>query len=129
MKSNVYGGKGNQGPGDISFHKHNHGIAQGLSHRNMPPDTSSQKCKKYLFAFHSYSQFPRGQPCIKIGYLATCLRCMNVNVTLDFFDYDNPPGSWPLWYERKINVSKLNVVLHVYYMYTEKFYDQLTNSS
>ena len=55
MKSNAYGGKGNQGPGYISFHKHNHKIAQGLSQRNMPPDTSSQKCKKVIILHFTHT--------------------------------------------------------------------------
>ena len=56
--------------------------------------------------------------------LAVCLTRMDVDVTVDLFKYDNPPDSWPIWYEQKIKDS--NVVLCII---TKNFYHQLTNGN
>ena len=55
--------------------------------------------------------------------LGVTLRRMKVDVTLDLFEYDTPPNSWPLWYEQKIKES--DVVLCII---TENFYQQLINN-
>ena len=122
QKVNAYGGKSNQGPEDIPFHKHNHEISQGFSHRNMPPDASGQMHKKvFILHFTNTEHSLETNPVLK---LATCLRRMDVNVTLDLFEYDNRIDNWLVWYERKINES--DVVLCII---TENFYDQLTNGN
>ena len=59
-------------------------------------------------------------PVLKLGM---ALRRMQVDVTLDFFEFDNPPNSWALWSEQKISES--DVVLCII---TENFYHKLTNN-
>ena len=55
--------------------------------------------------------------------LGVCLRNYHVDVTLDLFERDNPPNSWPMWYEENIRASE--VVLCII---TEHFYHRLTRS-
>ena len=59
-------------------------------------------------------------PVLKLGM---ALRRMKVDVTLDLFEFDNPPNSWALWSEQKISES--DVVLCII---TENFYHKLTNN-
>lgn len=75
---------------------------------------------KKVFILH-FAQAVDDNPVLKLG---VTLRRMKVDVTLDFFEYDNPPDSWPLWYERKIKDS--DVVLCII---TENFYHQLTSGN
>jgi len=56
----------------------------------------------------------------RILQLAISLRKFHVDVTLDLFERDNPPNSWPMWYEENIRTSE--VVLCVI---TENFYLKL----
>ena len=56
--------------------------------------------------------------------LAMCLRKFHVDVTIDLFEHDNPPSSWPMWYEENIRASE--VVLCII---TEHFYDKLTGGN
>ena len=122
QKLNGYGGQGSQGLGDIPFHKQNHEIIQGLSHGNMPPDASGQTRKKVFILHFTHEAYTlQANPVLR---LASCLARLNVDVTLDLFENDSPPDSWPLWYEHKINES--NVVLCII---TEGFYDQLTSNN
>ena len=56
--------------------------------------------------------------------LAKCLREYHVDVILDMFECDNPPSSWPMWYEE--NIRESDVVLCII---TEHFYHKLTRGN
>ena len=75
---------------------------------------------KKVFILH-FTETVGDNPVLKLGL---ALMRMKVDVTLDLFENDNPPNSWPLWYEQKIKES--DVVLCII---TENFYYQLTNSN
>ena len=75
---------------------------------------------KKVFILH-FSETGSENPVLQLGL---ALRRMKVDVTLDLFEYDSPPNSWPLWSEQKINES--DVVLCII---TKNFYHQLTNSN
>ena len=84
-------------------------------------DQKDQCCpKKKVFILHFIEQLD-DHPALK---LAVALRRMAVDATIDLFEHDNPPNSWPPWYEQKIKES--DVVLCII---TESFYYQLTNSN
>ena len=76
------------------------------------PDT-----RKKVFIFHFDDKCSEDKPVLK---LAVTLCHMRFNVALDMFEYDNPPMSWPLWYEN--NMKSSNVVLCII---TEKFCSNL----
>ena len=85
-------------------------------------DGGPQRQGKKVFILHYDDVPPDGIS--SVLQLAVTLRNMEVDVTLDLFIRDNPPNSWPLWYEQKIKDS--DVVLC---MITENFYDNLTKGS
>ena len=66
-----------------------------------PPDYSfyndqkDQYClKKKVFILHFIEQQLDDHPALK---LAIALRRMAVDATIDLFEHDNPPNSWPPW--------------------------------
>ena len=77
--------------------------------------------KVFILHFGQTTETLDGNPVLK---LATILRGLEVDVTLDLFEHDIPPNNWPLWYEQKIKQS--DVVLCII---NEHFYHQLTNKN
>ena len=76
--------------------------------------------KVFILHFGETAETIDNNPILKLG---VTLRRMEVDVTLDMFEYDTQVNSWPLWYEQKIKDS--DVVLCII---TENFYYQLTNN-
>ena len=122
QNSQEFRNQGDQGSsGNVPFHGHNqHEVSQSSSHRNGPQLDNSKRSKKVFIVYFNDGPI-ENSPVLK---LALCLRRMDVDVTADFFEYDNPPNSWPIWYEQKIKDS--NVVLCII---TKNFYHQLTNGN
>ena len=106
--------------GNAPFHGHNqHEVSQSSSHRNGLQLDNSKRV--FILHFSDTINSLETNPVLK---LAVCLTRMNVDVTVDLFKYDDPPDSWPIWYEQKIKDS--NVVLCII---TKNFYHQLTNGN
>ena len=76
--------------------------------------------KVFILHFGPTAETIDNNPILNLG---VTLRRMKVDVTMDLFEYDSPPNSWPLWYEQKIKES--DVVLCII---TENFYHQLVNN-
>ena len=121
----VFRNQGDQGSsGNVPLRGHNQReVFSSSSHRNTPQlDNGKQKSKKvFILHFSDTVDSLETNPVLK---LAVCLTRMEVDVSVDLFEYDDPPDSWPMWYERSIKDS--NVVLCII---TKKFYDQLTNGN
>ena len=83
-------------------------------------DTDYIGKKVFILHFGPTAETIDDNPILNLG---VTLRRMKVDVTLDLFEYDSPPNSWPLWYEQKIKES--DVVLCII---TENFYQQLINN-
>ena len=100
-----------------------HPQSQNYAHVESNPvqhRSASDYTGKKVFILH-FSETGGENPVLQLGL---ALRRMKVDVTLDLFEYDSPPNSWPLWSEQKINES--DVVLCII---TKNFYHQLTNSN
>lgn len=94
-----------------------------LNHKqSQTSDGRQQRRGKKVFILH-YDDVPPDSYS-SVLQLATTLRNLEVDVTIDLFIRDQPPNSWPLWFET--NIQDSDVVLC---MITENFYHNLTTGS
>jgi len=77
--------------------------------------------KVFILHFDDTADIDSTNPILK---LAMCLREYYVDIILDMFEHDNPPSSWPMWYEENIIAS--DVVLCII---TEHFHHKLTRGN
>ena len=90
---------------------------------NSPENGGQQRRGKKVFILH-YNDVPPDSYSSVLKLATTLCNLEEVDVTIDLFIRDQPPNSWPLWYET--NIQDSDVVLC---MITENFYHNLTTGS
>jgi len=93
-------------------------------HEGQISDGGQPRQGKKVFILHYDDVPPDIDNTNSVLRLAYVLCNMKVDVTVDLFLRDNPPNSWPLWYEQ--NIKDSDVVLC---MITENFYHNLTTGN